>query len=129
MATVKLTARPEWQALSAHFEQHKNVPGRAERFSAEAGGLLLDYSKHRITAQTLGLLLDLARAVGLRDRIDAMFAGEKINTTEGRAVLHVALRTPRGKQILVDGQDVVPEVHAVLDKMGDFAKRVRSGAW
>ncbi|MES1187558.1 MAG: glucose-6-phosphate isomerase [Myxococcales bacterium] len=138
MATVKLTARPEWQALSAHFEQQKSVhlrelfaadPGRAERFSAEAGGLLLDYSKHRITAQTLGLLLDLARAVGLRDRIDAMFAGEKINTTEGRAVLHVALRTPRGKQIMVDGQDVVPEVHAVLDKMGDFAKRVRSGAW
>jgi glucose-6-phosphate isomerase len=138
MVTVKLTARPEWQALSAHFEQQKSVhlrelfaadPGRAERFSAEAAGILLDYSKHRITAQTLGLLLDLARAVGLRDRIDAMFAGEKINTTEGRAVLHVALRTPRGKQILVDGQDVVPEVHAVLDKMGDFAKRVRSGAW
>jgi len=138
MATVKLTARPEWQALSAHFEQQKTVhlrelfaadPGRAERFSAEAAGILLDYSKHRITAQTLGLLLDLARAVGLRDRIDAMFAGEKINTTEGRAVLHVALRTPRGKQILVDGQDVVPEVHVVLDKMGDFAKRVRSGAW
>ena len=136
MATV--TARPEWQALSAHFEQQKSVhmrelfrtdPSRAERFSAEAAGLLLDYSKHRVTEQTLGLLLQLANAVGLRERIDAMFSGQKINATEGRAVLHVALRTPRGKQILVDGKDVVPEVHAVLDKMGDFAKRVRSGAW
>jgi glucose-6-phosphate isomerase len=138
MATVKLTARPEWQALSAHFEQQKSVhlrelfaadAGRAERFSAEAAGILLDYSKHRISAQTLGLLFDLARAVGLRERIDAMFAGDKINATEGRAVLHVALRTPRGQQILVDGKDVVPEVHAVLDKMGTFAERVRSGAW
>ncbi len=138
MATVSLTARPEWQALSAHFEQQKSVhlrelfsadPTRGERFSAEAAGLLLDYSKHRITQQTLGLLLDLARAVGLRERIDAMFAGEKINATEGRSVLHVALRTPRGKQIIVDGKDVVPEVHAVLDKMGAFATRVRSGAW
>jgi glucose-6-phosphate isomerase len=138
MATVKLTARPEWQALSAHFEQQKSVhlrelfaadAGRAERFSAEAAGVLLDYSKHRISAQTLGLLFDLARAVGLRERIDAMFAGDKINATEGRAVLHVALRTPRGQQILVDGKDVVPEVHAVLDKMGAFAERVRSGAW
>jgi glucose-6-phosphate isomerase len=137
MAT-SLTARPEWQALSAHFEQQKSVhlrelfrsdPSRAERFSAEAAGLLLDYSKHRITAQTLSLLLDLAKAVGLRQRIDAMFAGEKLNVTEGRAVLHVALRAPRGQQILVDGKDVVPVVHAVLDKMGDFAGRVRSGAW
>ena len=133
-----LTARPEWQALSTHFEQQKSVhlrelfqadPGRGERFSAEAAGLLVDYSKHRITQQTLDLLFALARAVGLRERIDAMFAGEKINTTEGRAVLHVALRTPRGKKIVVDGKDVVPEVHAVLDKMGEFANRVRSGAW
>ena len=133
-----LTARPEWQALSAHFEQQKSVhlrelfqadPGRGERFSAEAAGLLVDYSKHRITQQTLDLLFALARAVDLRGRIDAMFAGEKINTTEGRAVLHVALRTPRGKKIVVDGKDVVPEVHAVLDKMGEFANRVRSGAW
>ncbi len=133
-----LTARPEWQALSAHFEQQKSVhlrelfqrdPGRAEHFSAEAAGLLLDYSKHRITQQTLGLLLDLAKGVGLRERIDAMFAGKKINTTEDRAVLHVALRTPRGKKIVADGKDVVPEVHAVLDKMGEFATRVRSGAW
>jgi glucose-6-phosphate isomerase len=137
MATV-VTARPEWQALSAHFEQQKSIhlrelfasdPGRAERFSAEAAGLLLDYSKHRITQQTLRLLLDLAKSVGLRERIDAMFSGEKINATEGRAVLHTALRAPRGKQILVDGKDVVPEVHAVLDKMGEFAKRVRGGGW
>lgn len=133
-----LTARPEWQALSAHYLEQKSAhlrelfqadAGRAERFSVEAAGLFLDYSKNRVTAQTISLLLDLVKAVGLRERIDAMFAGEKINTTEGRAVLHVALRTPRGKQILVDGKDVVPEVHAVLDKMGAFAERVRSGAW
>jgi len=138
MASVKLTDRPEWQALSAHFEQQKSVhlrelfeqdPNRAERFSAHAAGLLLDYSKHRVSAQTLSLLLALPRAVDLRQRIDAMFAGEKINVTEGRAVLHVALRTPRGKRIIVDGKDVVPEVHAVLDKMAAFAERVRSGAW
>jgi glucose-6-phosphate isomerase len=137
MAT-ELTARPEWQALSAHFEQQKSAhlrelfqsdPGRAERFSVEATGLLLDYSKHRITQQTLGLLLALAESSGVRERIDAMFAGQKINATEGRSVLHVALRTPRGKQIVVDGKDVVPEVHAVLDKMSAFAERVRSGAW
>src|SRR5437899_3236095 len=99
MATA-LTARPEWQALSAHFEQHKALhmrelfssdSDRAQRFSAEAAGLLLDYSKHRITQQTLSLLLELAKAAGLRRRIDAMFGGEKINVTEGRAVLHVAL--------------------------------------
>jgi glucose-6-phosphate isomerase len=137
MATV-VTARPEWQALSAHFEQQKSVhlrelfasdPGRAEKFSAEAAGLLLDYSKHRITEQTLRLLLDLANSVGLRERIDAMFSGEKINATEGRAVLHTALRAPRGEQVFVDGKNVVPEVHAVLDKMGEFAERVRGGAW
>jgi glucose-6-phosphate isomerase len=137
MATP-LTSRPEWQALSAHFEQQKSVhlrelfeadAARAERFSAEAAGLWLDYSKHRITEQTLSLLVDLAKAVGLRERIDAMFAGEKINATEGRAVLHVALRAPRDAQIVVDGKNVVPEVHAVLDKMGDFATRVRGGSW
>src|SRR4051812_14503403 len=133
-----LTARPEWQALSAHYEQQKSVhlrelfqgdAGRAQRFSLEAAGLFFDYSKHRITQQTLGLLLNLANAVGLREHIDAMFAGEKINATEGRAVLHVALRAPRGKKILVDGQDVVAEVHAVLDKMSEFAGRVRAGTW
>jgi glucose-6-phosphate isomerase len=137
MATP-LTSRPEWQALSAHFEQQKSVhlrelfeadATRAERFSAEAAGLWLDYSKHRITEQTLSLLVDLAKAVGLRERIDAMFAGEKINATEGRAVLHVALRAPRDAQLVVDGKNVVPEVHAVLDKMGDFATRVRGGSW
>jgi glucose-6-phosphate isomerase len=135
---IALTARPEWQALSAHFEQQKSAhlrelfqsdPSRAERFSVEAAGLFLDYSKHRITQQTLGLLLAVADGAGLRERIDAMFAGEKINATEGRAVLHVALRSPRSKQILVDGKDVVPEVHTVLDKMSAFAERVRSGAW
>jgi glucose-6-phosphate isomerase len=137
MATA-LTARPEWQALGAHYEQQKSVhlrelfqsdPGRAGRFSAEAAGLFLDYSKHRITQDTLSLLLKLAKAASLKERIDAMFAGEKINSTEDRAVLHVALRAPRSQKILVDGKDVVPDVHAVLDKMSDFAGRVRSGAF
>ncbi|MDF3067826.1 MAG: glucose-6-phosphate isomerase [Polyangiaceae bacterium] len=138
MAVTALTARPEWKALAAHYEQQKDAhlrelfrddPKRAEHFSVEAAGLYLDYSKHRITAETLALLVSLAESVGLRDRIDAMFRGDKINTTEDRAVLHVALRAPRGEQILVDGKDVVADVHAVLDKMSDFAERVRSGAW
>ncbi len=138
MASPALTARPEWQALLAHHAEQKDVhlrdlfrndAGRAERFSLRAAGLYLDYSKHRITERTLSLLLDLAAAAGLRQRIDAMFAGEKINSTEGRAVLHVALRAPRDRKILVDGKDVVPEVHAVLDKMAEFSERVRSGAW
>lgn len=138
MAVTALTARPEWQALSAHYEQQKGAhlldlfredPKRAEHFSLEAAGLYLDYSKHRITAQTLGLLVSLAESVDLRGRIDAMFRGDKINATEGRAVLHVALRAPRDQQILVDGKDVVADVHAVLDKMSQFAERVRSGAW
>jgi glucose-6-phosphate isomerase len=102
---------------------------RADRFSLEAAGLLLDYSKHRISAQTLELLVGLAQAAGLRERIDAMFSGQKINSTEGRAVLHVALRAPANSEILVDGQNVVPAVHAVLGKMAGFAERVRSGAW
>ena len=138
MSSPRLTARPEWQALNQHYreleprhlrELFEQDPGRAERFSLEAAGLLLDYSKQRVTTDTLRLLLDLANAVGLRERIDAMFRGDKINATEGRAVLHVALRTPRGKRIEVDGKDVVPDVHAVLDKMADFAQRVRSGEW
>jgi glucose-6-phosphate isomerase len=138
MPATALTARPEWQALAAHYEQQKDAhlrelfradATRAERFSLEAAGLYLDYSKHRITQRTLDLLLALAESVGLRQRIDAMFAGEKINATENRAVLHVALRAPRDRKILVDGKDVVAEVHAVLDKMSDFAERVRSGAW
>ena len=138
MAPSSLTARPEWQALSEHFAQIESLhlrelfasdAGRAERFSAEAAGILLDYSKHRITGDTLRLLLELGNALGLRERIEAMFTGQKINATEGRAVLHVALRAPRTAQIVVDGKNVVADVHAVLDKMAEFAERVRSGAW
>jgi glucose-6-phosphate isomerase len=133
-----LTERQAWKALEAH---HKNVrelhlrklfaddPRRGERMTAEAVGLYLDYSKNRITDETLKLLLQLAEESGLRARIDAMFHGEKINVTENRAVLHVALRAPRGASIVVDGENVVPQVHAVLDKMADFSNRVRSGAW
>jgi glucose-6-phosphate isomerase len=133
-----LTRRPEWQALRQHCEKIRDVhlrslfaddPQRGQRLTAEAIGLYLDYSKQRVTDETLRLLLKLADAVGLRARIDAMFRGEKINITEGRAVLHVALRAPRGESIIVDGADVVPGVHAVLDKMSAFADRVRSGAW
>ena len=127
-----------WSALQAHYaairETHLRElfaadPERGERFTAEAAGVFLDYSKNRISAETLNLLLALAEASGLRARIDAMFAGEKINVSENRAVLHVALRAPRGAVIDVDGKNVVPDVHAVLDKMGAFAERIRSGAW
>ena len=104
-------------------------PGRGERFTAEGAGLFLDYSKNRITDETVKLLLALAEESGLRERIDAMFRGDKINITEKRAVLHVALRAPKGASIVVDGQNVVPEVHAVLDKMEAFSARVRSGEW
>ncbi len=104
-------------------------PKRGERMTAEAVGLFLDYSKNRITDETLKLLLRLAKESGLRARIDAMFRGDKINITENSAVLHVALRAPRGASIVVDGENVVPQVHAVLDKMADFSNRVRSGAW
>ena len=133
-----LTERPAWQALGQHYQTVKDLqlrrlfaddPTRGERLTAEAEGLYLDYSKHRVTDETLRLLVQLAHEVGLRERIDAMFSGEKINVTEDRAVLHVALRAPRGQSILVDGEDVVPEVHAVLDRMADFAGRVRGGAW
>jgi glucose-6-phosphate isomerase len=133
-----LTQRPAWQALAAHYQQVRDVhlrtlfaddPGRGERLAAEAVGLYFDYSKHRITDETLRLLLALAEEAGLRARIDAMFAGQPINVSERRAVLHVALRAPRDASIVVDGQDVVPEVHAVLDRMADFSDRVRSGAW
>jgi len=129
---------PAWKALRAHHEKvgHLHLrrlfaddPRRGERLTAEAVGVYLDYSKHRITDETLGLLLQLAEASGLRARIDAMFRGERINMTEGRAVLHVALRAPRGTSIVVDGENVVDQVHAVLDQMTDFANRVRSGAW
>jgi len=133
-----LTDRQAWKALEAH---HKNIrelhlrklfaddPKRGERLTAEAVGLYLDYSKNRVTDETLKLLLQLAEETGLRTRIDAMFRGEKINITENRAVLHVALRSPRSASIIVDGENVVPQVHAVLDKMADFSDRVRSGAW
>jgi glucose-6-phosphate isomerase len=133
-----LPARPAWKALEAHHEKVRELhlrslfaqdPKRGERLSAEAVGLYLDYSKNRITDETLDLLLQLAEESGLRARIDAMFRGEKINVTENRAVLHVALRAPRGTSIILDGENVVPQVHAVLDKMSDFANRVRSGAW
>jgi glucose-6-phosphate isomerase len=127
-----------WAALRKHHGQMRDVhlrtlfaedPKRGERLALEAASLYLDYSKNRVTDETLRLLLALAEAAGLRARIDAMFSGEKINVTEQRAVLHVALRAPRGTRILVDGQDVVPGVHAVLDRMADFSTRVRTGAW
>jgi glucose-6-phosphate isomerase len=102
-------------------------PGRGERMTAEAAGVYLDYSKNRINDETLKLLIELAEQSGLRARIDAMFRGEKINVTENRAVLHVALRAPKDASIIVDGKNVVPQVHAMLDKMADFADRVRSG--
>jgi glucose-6-phosphate isomerase len=133
-----LTQRAAWKALETHYQQVRNVtlrslfsddPQRASRFSIEAAGLFLDYSKNRITEETRKLLLQLAKESGLEERRDAMFRGEKINITEKRAVLHVALRAPEGETILVDGQDVVPEVHSVLDKMSSFSNRVRSGEW
>src|SRR5881409_1350012 len=130
--------RPAWQALTAHHEQVKHLhlrrlfaddPARGERMTATAAGIVLDYSKNRVTDETLRLLVRLAEASGLRERIDAMFRGEKINVTERRAVLHVALRAPRGTSIIVDGENIVDQVHAVLDAMSGFADRVRSGAW
>jgi glucose-6-phosphate isomerase len=133
-----LTQRPAWRALQAHYETVRDVhlrtlfaqdPRRGERLAAEAVGLYLDYSKHRITDETIRLLMQLAADCGLRARIDAMFRGEAINVTENRAVLHVALRAPRDASVVVAGENVVPQVHAVLDKMADFATRVRSGAW
>lgn len=129
---------PAWKALEAHYKKIKSVhlrelfaedPSRGERLTLEAVGLFLDYSKNRVSDETLQLLLQLAEESHLRERIDAMFRGEKINVTENRAVLHVALRAPRGESIFVDGKDVVPEVHHVLDKMASFSDRVRSGDW
>src|SRR5882762_4088801 len=135
---LPLTARQSWKALQAHQETIREVhlrtlfaadATRGERLTAEAAGIHLDYSKNRVTDETLALLCRLAAESGLRERIDAMFRGDKINLTENRSVLHVALRAPRGTSIVVDGKDVVPEVHAVLDAMADFSNRVRSGAW
>ncbi len=133
-----LTKRAAWKALQTHYEKVRQLhlrdlftvdSKRGERMTAEAAGLFLDFSKNRITDETLKLLIDLAEESGLRPRIEAMFRGEKINITEKRAVLHVALRAPRGTSIIVDGEDVIPQVHAVLDKMADFSNRVRSGEW
>ena len=133
-----LTQRPEWKALEEHYTRVREIhlrelfaqdAQRGERFALEAAGLYLDYSKNRVTEETLRLLLQLAESSGLRQRIDAMFRGEKINVTENRAVLHVALRAPKGESIVVDGEDVVPEVHRVLEKMANFSTRVRSGEW
>src|SRR5204862_5677768 len=126
------------KALRAHHRKVRELhlqkffaddPTRGERMTLEAVGLFLDYSKNRVTDETLKLLVQLADESGLRERIDAMFRGDKINITENRAVLHVALRAPRGASVVVDGENVVPQVHAVLDKMADFSTRVRSGAW
>src|SRR5271155_2627814 len=130
--------RQAWKHLGAHHKKIRDVhlrqlfakdPQRGEQFTAQAAGLYLDYSKNRITSETLPLLIRLAEESGLRERIDAMFRGDKINTTEKRAVLHTALRAPRDASIVVDGKNVVPEVHAVLDRMADFSNRLRSGAW
>jgi glucose-6-phosphate isomerase len=133
-----LTTRKSWKALEAHYKKVRRAhlrklfakdPTRGERLTAEAVGIFLDYSKNRITDETLDFLMQLAEESGLRARIDAMFRGEKINTTEERAVLHVALRAPKGASIVVDGENVVPRVHDVLDKMTDFCNRVRNGDW
>jgi glucose-6-phosphate isomerase len=138
MSPSSLRLRPAWSALEKHYQKAKDLNlrhlfaedrKRGERLAVEAAGIYLDYSKHRITDETLRLLLQLAQESGLRARIDAMFQGERINVTENRAVLHVALRAPRDATILFDGENVVPQVHAVLDKMADFANRLRSGAW
>ncbi|MGQ0445919.1 MAG: glucose-6-phosphate isomerase [Beijerinckiaceae bacterium] len=138
MTHPNLTTSPAWQALSAHYENIKSLhlremfakdKDRGERFAAEGAGLYLDYSKNRITGETLRLLLRLAEERGVAARRDAMFAGEKINFTEGRAAFHVALRAPKGSVMRIDGHDVVPEVHAVLERMGEFAERLRDGRW
>jgi glucose-6-phosphate isomerase len=145
MAARSETSRPRstgkhgaWRALEDHYgamrgrhlrDLFADDPARGERMTAEAAGVFLDYSKNRIDDETLRLLVELAEQCGLRERIDAMFRGEKINVTENRAVLHVALRAPKGTSIVVDGKNVVPEVHGVLDKMAEFANRIRSGQW
>ena len=135
---VSLTDRPAWKALEAHYPKIQELhlrdlfaddAKRGERLAMDAVGIYFDYSKHRVTDETLTLLVQLAEESGLRDRMEAMFRGDKINVTEKRAVLHVALRAPRGQSIHVDGEDVVPQVHAVLDKMADFSERIRRGEW
>ena len=136
--TASSAAAAEWKALAAHFARIRKVhlrdlfaddPKRGERMTIEAAGIFLDYSKNRATDETLRLLLRLAEKSGLRDRTKAMFRGDKINVTEGRAVLHTALRAPKSATVMVDGVNVVPEVHAVLDRMAAFCRRIRSGEW
>src|SRR5882757_2025780 len=138
LPNLSLVEQPAWKALQSHSQEISKTnlrqlfdqdAQRGTRYTTEAVGIFLDYSKNRITDDTLKLLVQLANERGLRDRIDAMFRGDKINVTEDRAVLHVALRAPKGESILVDGEDVVPGVHAVLDKMSTFSDKVRSGAW
>ncbi len=138
VTTETASAAAAWKALAEHQPKIRDLhlrelfasdPARAERMTIEAAGLTLDFSKNRITGETIRLLLALAEQSGLRSRIDAMFRGDRINVTENRAALHVALRAPRGASIVVDGENVVPQVHAVLDKMADFSKRVRNGTW
>ncbi len=138
MTTLPLRSRPAWTALAGHYEKIRDTqlrdlfaadPERGERFTAEAAGLYLDYSKNRVTSETIGLLTELAVQSGLRDRIDAMFSGERINTTENRSVLHIALRKPRGQTLVVDGADVVAQVHEVLGRMAAFADQIRSRTW
>jgi glucose-6-phosphate isomerase len=136
--TTPLTEQPAWKALDAHYQQVRDLhlrtlfvqdARRGERFALDAEGIYLDYSKNRITDETLQLLIELAKSMRLSERIAAMFSGEKINITEQRAVLHVALRTSKDQAILVDGVNVVPDIHAILDKMSAFANRIRSGEW
>ncbi|MDF1898145.1 glucose-6-phosphate isomerase, partial [Mycolicibacterium smegmatis] len=136
--SADITETPAWQALSDHHaeigdrhltELFADDPARGTELALTVGDLYIDYSKHRVTRRTLDLLVDLARAAGLEERRDAMFAGEHINTSEDRAVLHTALRLPRDAKLVVDGQDVVADVHDVLDRMGDFTDRLRSGEW
>jgi glucose-6-phosphate isomerase len=138
MATIPLRERPSWKALEKHHAEiggrhlrdlFAEDPDRGERLRAEAAGLYLDYSKNRITDETLQLLFELARECQLEQRRDLMFAGAPINTSEHRSVLHVALRMPKGSSLVVDGVDVVAQVREVLDRMADFAQRVRSGRW
>jgi glucose-6-phosphate isomerase len=138
MSIIPLRERPAWKALEQHYSEiggrhlrdlFADDPGRGERLTAEAAGLYLDYSKNRVTDETMSLLVQLARESGLEQRRDMMFAGERINVSENRPVLHVALRMPRGSSLMVDGVDVVAQVHEVLDRMADFSQRVRSGQW
>ena len=138
MSVARLREHPAWDLLQQHYSAMKGIhlrelfaedPRRGQRMTVDAEGIYLDYSKNRITDETLRLLFDLARQAGLGDRIDAMFRGEKINVSENRAVLHVALRAPPDASITFEGRNVVPEVHAVLNKMAGFAEQLRSGAW